>query len=642
MSDFKEYIEHGWKLVPILPGHKGPSGAGAREWNHLKNCVTDPAIEMHSAGLAHAYSGTCAIDVDDYAKARDWLEERGINIDILFLSPTSVQISSGRAGRGKLLYALDTPIVSKQFTHKVEGKDKAFIDFRCATASGLTVQDVLPPSIHPDTGRPYVWQYADDLIADWRSLPPLPDILRKIWLDEIEQSQVLTTDIPDKGASTDELHQLLAQHDPNMGRDDWIKVGMAIHHETDGSMEGLMLWDEWSAKSGEKYAGIDDLKVCWRSFHDTPNAVTVGMLRQGASATPEDFPVVDDEPDDPWDVVAQERAARFNLVHASEYAKREPPEWIIEDVLPKADLAMIYGESGVGKSFVALDMGLAIATGLEWGDKKVEKQTVIWIAAEAAGSMAVRTRAYAHEKGMQLENADLWVIGETPALMNTEDAVALTEAVKAKEPGLIIVDTLAAASMGANENSGEDMNIVIGTCRMLHDKTGALVLLVHHTGKDLSKGARGWSGLKAAMHTEILVAYHQTMRKIQVMKQRDGEEGIAWPFRLMPVALDMSGLTSCYVDVMDRALLNAEDAIIRGLGGVQRTVLDCVMALIRVDGAGVPTPEIHDEVLRRSPTNAQGRPHRGATINRALADLQNRGLIEIDDNIVRMASDDSE
>ena len=309
---------------------------------------------------------------------------------------------------------------------------------------------------------------------------------------------------------------------------------------------------------------------------------------------------------------------------------------IIEDVLPKADLAMIYGESGVGKSFVALDMGFAIATGTDWADKKTEKETVIWIAAEAAGSMVVRTRAYAHEKGIQLENADLWVIGETPALMNTEDAVALTEAIKQKEPGLIIVDTLAAASMGANENSGEDMNIVMGACRMLHAQTGALVLLVHHTGKDLSRGARGWSGLKAAMHTEILVAYHQTMRKIQVTKQRDGEEGIAWPFRLMPVALDMSGLTSCYVEVLDRALLNADDAIIKGLGAMQKTMLDCVMFLLKVDGAGVPIMEVHDEFQRRSPNKNV----RAANINRALTDLQNRGVIEIDNNIVRMASND--
>ena len=299
MSDFKEYIEHGWVLVPILPGHKGPSGAAARGWNLREKCVTDPAIEMHSAGLAHAYSGTCAIDVDDYARARDWLSERDVSLDELFVDPLNVQLSSGRQNRGKLIYALDTPLVSKQ----IKENDSCILDFRCATAGGLTMQDVLPPSIHPDTGRPYAWKYADDLVADWRNLPPLPDALKEIWMREIVQSQVLTTEIPDKGASTSELRTLLAQHDPNMNRDEWIRVGMAIHHETDGGMEGLLLWDEWSQKSTEKYAGIDDLKTCWRSFHDTPNAdreltsphfretwgrlwrrrdwgVTLGMIRQ--------------------------------------------------------------------------------------------------------------------------------------------------------------------------------------------------------------------------------------------------------------------------------------------------------------------------------------------------------------------------
>ncbi|KKL44621.1 hypothetical protein LCGC14_2363870, partial [marine sediment metagenome] len=66
MSAFKQYIEHGWLLVPIPPGQKGPRTKG---WNLKSNCITDPDHEMRSAGLAHAYSQTCAIDVDDYDRA---------------------------------------------------------------------------------------------------------------------------------------------------------------------------------------------------------------------------------------------------------------------------------------------------------------------------------------------------------------------------------------------------------------------------------------------------------------------------------------------------------------------------------------------------------------------------------------------
>jgi len=640
MSDnkFREYVEHGWKLVPVLPGHKGPR---KRDWNKIENVVTEPAYPMFSAGLAHAYSGTCAIDVDDYPKARDWFEQRGVDLDALFLDPTSVQIHSGKANHGKLLYALDTPLASKQ----IKDSGSAVVDFRCATAAGRTVQDVLPPSIHPDTQRPYEWKYANDLIGDWRDLPALPEELKTIWLQEISDATALLTNtsIPEKGAAPDELRMLLMQHDPNMNRDDWIKVGMAIHHETDGSMEGLNLWDEWSSKATDKYAGIDDLKVCWRSFHDTPGAVTVGMLRQGAAATLDDFEVIEEAAEeDPWSAAAKAKVAKFDLVHVAEVAQREPPQWLIEDVLPKQDLAMLYGESGSGKSFVALDIAFAIATGFDWNGLPTEKHPVVWIAAEAAGSMRNRTKAYAQAKGIELENADLWVIGETPSLMDTEESIALAEAVRAKKPGLIVVDTLAAASIGANENSGEDMNVVMGACRMLHETTGALVMLIHHTGKDLSRGARGWSGIKGAMHTEMTVSYHQDMRKFEVTKQRDGEEGQAWPFRLMIVNIDMDGLTSCYVEMLDKALLHNESATVKGLGSSQKLVLECVYQLVRIDGSGAPVTEVHDAVMRKLPQKEGDKPGRGQeTVNRALIALQARGILELEDNIVRLASDDS-
>lgn len=640
MSEFRGYIEHGWKLIPILPGHKGPTGAAARGWNKLENAVSDPSHKFHNAGLAHAYSGTCAIDVDDYPNARDWLAARGVDLDALLLDPRSVQIHSGRMNRCKLLYTLNTPLASKQIKHD----DAAMIDFRCATAAGLTVQDVLPPSMHPDTGSPYEWKYADDLIGDWHDLPPLPEELKTIWLQEIGDPFLYIDNIPEKGAAPDELRTLLMQHDPNMNRDEWIKVGMAIHHETDGSMEGLHLWDEWSSKATDKYTGIDGLKVCWRSFHDTPGAVTVGMLRQGAVATLDDFDVIEEAAEeDPWSAAAKAKVEKFELVQVADVAKRPPPKWLIKDVLPKQDLAMLFGESGSGKSFVALDIAFAIATGFDWNGLPTEQHPVVWIAAEAAGSMRNRTKAYAQARGIELENADLWVIGETPSLMNTEESVALAEAVRVKKPGLIIVDTLAAASIGANENSGEDMNIVIGACRMLHETTGALVMLIHHTGKDLSRGARGWSGIKGAMHTEMTVSYHQDMRKFEVTKQRDGEEGQAWPFRLMIVNIGMDGETSCHVEMLDRALLNNEDATVKGLGASQKLVLECVYQLIRIDGSGAPVAEIHDAALRKLPMKEGDKPSRNLfLIDRALIALQSRGILELDNNIVRLASDDSD
>lgn len=643
MSDFKEYIDHGWVLVPILPGQKGPSGPSAKGWNRRDKCVTDPDHPMRNAGLAHAYSGTCAIDVDDYARAREWLQERGIDLDELFNAPESVQLASGRANRGKLIYKLPEPLCSKKVA--LFGNNQSALDFRCATAAGLTVQDVLPPSIHPDTGRPYKWEYADEMLGDWRELPMIPEALHNVWLSELESSYN-RDDVPDKGASVEELRALLAYQDPSMNRDEWVRVGMAIHHETDGDLAGLELWDEWSQKS-DKYVGIHDLETSWRSFHDTPNAVTVGMLRQGAAAEPDDFPEIDmeefDAEDDPWAQAAAERVARFKLTQVGVIAQRDPPNWIVDGLLPEVDLAMMYGDPGAGKSFAALDLGFSVAAGFTWFNRKTEPGPVVWIAAEAAGAMRNRSRAYAQARGVQLETLNFFVVEQTLSLMNKEDTSALTEALSEAKPKLIIVDTLAAASGGANENSGEDMNQVLAHCRIMHEQTGALVLLIHHTGKDASRGARGWSGLNAAMRTELYMTHSKDspIRVMQVTKQSDGIEGQKFPFKLMSVPLDFDDdTTSCVVEWLDEAMLDEKDR--STLGGTQKIVFKAIYELASAIGdenADVAIQDVYDAATIEMPAPPSNkRDTRSQTIRRAIATLHERGYITISDDSLRIGS----
>ena len=156
MSILAEYVAHGWAIVPIPPGTKGPNGSG---WNLRENCITTPeaAAKLNggsNAGLAHAFSGTCALDVDQYEHARDWLAAKGIDLDGLLAADDAVQISSGRPNRAKLLFKLPAGVEPLR-SHKIKAPDGAdALDFRCGTAKGTTVQDVLPPSVHPDPAGP--------------------------------------------------------------------------------------------------------------------------------------------------------------------------------------------------------------------------------------------------------------------------------------------------------------------------------------------------------------------------------------------------------------------------------------------------------------------------------------------------------
>ncbi len=173
-SQLQGYIDAGFVLTSFPNDRKGPMQKG---WNLRENCISTRAqaanTNGHNIGLCHAYARTCAIDVDNYRDAEQWLLARGADLNEYMMADDAVQIRSGRA---KLLYRLPEgvePLPSK----KVTGANGDVIDFRCGTVNGVTIQDVLPPSIHPDTGEPYEWGGA----GDFHNVPELPDALIPIW-----------------------------------------------------------------------------------------------------------------------------------------------------------------------------------------------------------------------------------------------------------------------------------------------------------------------------------------------------------------------------------------------------------------------------------------------------------------------------
>jgi len=173
------------------------------------------------------------------------------------------------------------------------------LEFRCASKNGTTQQDLLPPSIHPDTGLAYRWEFGEPLLGDWRNPPPLPEALRALWREEEEARCASTSrcEIRIADVDVDRLREQLKAHNPDCDYHQWIRVGMILHHATQGSDVGLELWNEWSAKSNDKYQGKDDLIPHWRSFRvDSPNPVTAASLRTEHSATADEFGTHDADP----------------------------------------------------------------------------------------------------------------------------------------------------------------------------------------------------------------------------------------------------------------------------------------------------------------------------------------------------------
>lgn len=179
-------IESGLALVPIPHGLKGPLLKG---WNNRENVVTDTSkIELLSnqnIGLAHAYcipTPTCAIDIDDYKKARLWLSERGFYLDGALKAPDGVVIYSGKKYSLKLLYRLPSEVGSLESKQLAGPDGSMMLEFRCAAKNGTTVQDILPPSLHP-SGTHYRWIGKGSPLK----IPNIPQGLLDTWLQIINK-----------------------------------------------------------------------------------------------------------------------------------------------------------------------------------------------------------------------------------------------------------------------------------------------------------------------------------------------------------------------------------------------------------------------------------------------------------------------
>lgn len=285
---FSKYIEHGWKLCAIDAGKKAPTYA---HWNtQPKSADAMDACQAAGmgGGLLHALSGTCAVDLDNLELARPWLAERGIDIDSLLTAPNAVRIDSGRKGRAKLLYRLSKPM--RTLKPKESG-----LELRCATADGKSVQDVLPPSIHPDTKKPYAWLYGEELTGNWDTLPPIPAPILALWRELAAQEYV--PPIAERGENPvtvglERLKKIVAKKDPDCEYDLWIKIGMALDHEGRHSQEAFDTWRNWSRGIKRKpYPGDSVLRSHWESFRsDTPgHKVTGGSLVAEDIAEPDEF-----------------------------------------------------------------------------------------------------------------------------------------------------------------------------------------------------------------------------------------------------------------------------------------------------------------------------------------------------------------
>lgn len=353
--------------------------------------------------------------------------------------------------------------------------------------------------------------------------------------------------------------------------------------------------------------------IAWGLTHGRNRPIELEERRPAATTRP---PQTDSIPPDIEDLAPASGhhetipVPTLPLVWYSDIVPQLDARDFVQGVLMEQSAAVVYGQSNSGKTFWTTDLALHIAAGRPWCGRRVDQGGVVYCVLEGGIGFQNRVSAWKEETG--LGGYDLPFVS-IPAALNllspdgdTERLIAaiawatqrMTSPLK-----LIVIDTLARALAGGNENAPDDMGALVVNMDLIREKTGAAVLFVHHSGKDQARGARGHSSLQAAIDTEIEVVDTETggIRTATVAKQRELTKGDVFEFSLRVVELGSNKhkepVTTCVVEPCVEAAgvrrhTPSGVSALRNLKGHNRRALEVLTDLLAASGksgyAGVP------------------------------------------------------
>jgi hypothetical protein len=377
----------------------------------------------------------------------------------------------------------------------------------------------------------------------------------------------------------------------------WIRVGLAL--KTLGE-QGRGLWLNWSATSIEKFDSAEAAKT-WESLKPTQinyravftEAQQWGWVNPLSNAA---------HPPSPAGGIgaptgtggASRPHTGFGFIQARELlSKPEPVRWLIHGIFEQGALGQLFGDSGSGKSFMAIDWGCCVATGLAWCGREVERGPVFYIAGEGRAGIRRRLKAWELHNGKSLADAPFFVSTAPAALMDASNAANVASAVNALvakhgTPRLIIVDTLARNLGDGDENSNRDIGIFINNIDVeLRTRLGASVQIVHHTGHMDKDRGRGASALKAAMDSEYRLSVVGDIRTMSCTKAKESEPLAPMNFKLEQVPLE--GWVDEKGELMTSAVLVSTDEKAKHKGGprlsgANRIARDALTRALSEDG----------------------------------------------------------
>jgi len=417
-----------------------------------------------------------------------------------------------------------------------------------------------------------------------KAIPNLPvsfEPFRKYLKKQFQDNYSFSLKTPDPNWSLQRIKdELLSEIPKKLSYDEWIQIGMAIHFQSNGSNEGFYLFDEFSAEaenypSGNEPSTLDK----WKSFKGKNNSVTVGTLIYLKNKYSDLKKYTSSKSDKP--LLTKLKDARHEL---------KKIDWLVEGMIKSGSLVMFAGAPSGGKTYLAIELLMSVASGKPFLDQHFTKQgDTVFIACEGRDSVLRRASAWINAKNDFKEIDNVYISQGEIVVSLPENAEASSEsmsnfiATNNINPKLIVIDTMNFSLGSAKEN---DVNDMTDYFRKLSNnmirRFGATVLLIHHTSKDNSD-IRGSSSIRGALDSLFLISQPQH-NLFKVVNDKHKDRDLLFPFNLEGKAVEINlpdgSIESNLVLYTSQIQVSAS-----GLSPIHQRVLDILENEVGISGA---------------------------------------------------------
>ncbi|MAE92703.1 MAG: hypothetical protein CMI67_24535 [Pelagibaca sp.] len=412
----------------------------------------------------------------------------------------------------------------------------------------------------------------------------------------------------------------------------WFAAIRALHDETGGSEEGRELAHKFSEGwGGYSFEETED-KWSRPNTHTGAKASVMGLIRAAqrngwCSEAFDAWQIADDFDDLPMpeeEAEIADRSGGLTFLSPSDCSATPARSYIIKGLLAQGDVAAIVGAPGAGKSLFAPRLGYAVAQGAEVFGRRVKAGGVFYVAAEDGHGMQGRVTALRAEHG---DAPDFAVIPNASDLLSKQGQLkALQRAVKERRPALIVIDTLAVAFPGLEENDAKGMGQVVAAARSL-TKWGAAVVLIHHDTKAGDGLPRGHSLLNGALDVALYLKREDGGVSVKPSKNRNGttEQELAFTVGVREIGTDEDG------DAITAAICEEADNASRACGPQLTASARAALSVLRDLGRGtmhVPEESWRDACIGgREVSASDNADSRRKAFKRAVESLTREGVV---------------